>query len=72
MKSKIITYFLVGKGRSNDDVGRARGTGFQEIRPGALVSKPAISLKKCWRGYRRTTATQNVVRDSDNLIRMLQ
>ena len=31
----MFRYFLVCKGLSNDDVGRARGTVFQEIRPGA-------------------------------------
>ena len=35
IKNRIFTYFLVCKGRSNDDVGGARGTEFQEIRPGA-------------------------------------
>ena len=28
--------------------GVARGTVFQALRPGAVVSKPAISLKKNW------------------------
>ena len=32
MKSKVITYFLVCKVRSNDDVGGATGTDFQEQR----------------------------------------
>ena len=35
MKNEIITYFLVCEGRSNDDVGGARGTAVQEVRPGA-------------------------------------
>ena len=35
MKNTIFMYFLVCKGRSNDDVVGARGTVFQEIRPGA-------------------------------------
>ena len=35
MKKNILTYFLVRKGLSTDDVGVARGTVFQEIRPGA-------------------------------------
>ena len=35
MKNTIFIYFLVGKGLSNDDVGEARGTVFQKIRPGA-------------------------------------
>ena len=44
----IFVYFLFGKGLSNDDVGVARGAIFQEKSYGGkLVSKPAISLKKC-------------------------
>ena len=39
-------HFLVCRGLSNDDVGVARGTVSQETRPGAGVSKPAISSKK--------------------------
>ena len=35
MKNKITTYFPVCKQLSSDDVGGARGTVFQEIRPGA-------------------------------------
>ena len=35
MKNTIFIYFLVCKGQSNDDVVGARGTVFQEIRPGA-------------------------------------
>ena len=35
MKNKIFTCFLVCNGLSNDDVGRPRGTEFEEIRPGA-------------------------------------
>ena len=54
MKNAILAYFLVCKGRSNDDVGGTRGTGVQEIRPVA-GSEPAISLKKSRGGYRRTT-----------------
>ena len=33
---------------SNDDAGVARGTILQEIRPGSLVAKPAMSLNKGW------------------------
>ena len=47
-------YFLVRKGRSNDDVGVARGTVFQSY-GGELALKPAILLKKSWGGYRRTS-----------------
>ena len=42
-------HFLVCKGLlliSNDGVGVARGTVFQEIRPGAGFKKPATSAKK--------------------------
>ena len=35
MKKKNILIYLVCKGLLNDDVGVARGTMFQEIRPGA-------------------------------------
>ena len=35
MKNKIFIYFLDCKGLWNDDVGGARGTRFQQIRPGA-------------------------------------
>ena len=59
MKNEISTYLFVWKGRSNDDVGGARGTVFQEIRP-ELVSKPAILSNKCWGGYRRTTQTISI------------
>ena len=34
-KNESITYCLLCKGRSNDDVGVARGSVFQEIRPGS-------------------------------------
>ena len=42
------------------DVGVAKGTGFQEIRRG-LVSKPAISLKKSWGGYRKMALRYRIV-----------
>ena len=45
MKNAIFTHFLVCIGRSNDGVGGARDTVFQEIRPGAGF-KTVISLKK--------------------------
>ena len=48
-------YFLVCKGRSNDDVGVARGTVFQALRPGAGFKTGDSSLKKKGGGYRRTT-----------------
>ena len=54
-EKSILKHFLGCEGLSDDDVGAARGTVFQEIRPDVLVSKPAISLKKSWGGYRRTT-----------------
>ena len=34
-KKKVSTYFLLCKGLSNKDVGVARGTVSQEVRPGA-------------------------------------
>ena len=37
---------------SIDDVGVARGSVFQEIRPGAGFETGAISVKKSWVGYR--------------------
>ena len=33
MKNTIFTYFLFCKGLPNGDVGGAKGTAFQEIRP---------------------------------------
>ena len=50
----ILKHFLARKGLSNNDVGASGGTVIQEIRPGAGF-KPAISLKKSWGSYRRTT-----------------
>ena len=49
-------YFLVFKvkGRSNDDVGVARGTEFQALRPG-VGFKTGDFVEKNWGGYRRTT-----------------
>ena len=55
IKKSVFMYFLVCKGPSNDDVGVARSTVFQEMRGGELVSKPAISRKKSWGGYRSKT-----------------
>ena len=40
-------YFLLCKGRSNDDVGIARGTGFQALRPGAGF-KTGDFVKNIW------------------------
>ena len=54
-QAQLFLYFLVCKGLSNDDVGVAWGNAFLRIYGGELVSKPAISLKKSWEGYRRTT-----------------
>ena len=42
------------KGLSNDDIGGARGTLFQETRPGAGF-KTGDFVKEKWGGYRRTT-----------------
>ena len=36
MKTKIFIYFLVCKRTSNDNTEGARGTVFQDIRPGAV------------------------------------
>ena len=55
MKTTLFTCFVVCRGLSNDDVGGARSTIFQEIRPAAGLKKPAISSKKCWGGYRSKT-----------------
>ena len=56
MNEKSFVNVLVCKGLSHDDVGVAWGIVFQEIRPvSQLISKPAISLKKCWGGYRSKT-----------------
>ena len=54
LPKKVLVYFLVCKGLSNVDVGMASGTVFQEVSQ-ELVSKPGISLKQSWEGYRRTT-----------------
>ena len=53
-KKKIFMYFLACKGRSNDDVGVARGTAFQQTWPRAGF-KTGDFVKKSWGGYRRTT-----------------
>ena len=56
MKRMSSQVFLFRKGLSNDGVGGVvRGAVFQQIQPDVLVSKPAISLKKKWGSYRRTT-----------------
>ena len=52
-KNKFLNVFLVCEALSTNDVGVAMSTVFREIRP--LVSKPAISLKKIWECYHRTT-----------------
>ena len=48
MKNEIIIYFLVCKGRSNDDVGGASGTVFQEIRPGSGFKTGDFVREKVW------------------------
>ena len=35
IRKRAYMYFIVGKGLSNDDVGAATGTVFQEVRPGS-------------------------------------
>ena len=37
MKKNIATYFIDYKALSSDDIGMARNTVFQEIRPGAGI-----------------------------------
>ena len=45
-EQSISIYFLACKGRPKDDVGVARGSVFQELRPGAgFKTAPAISLE---------------------------
>ena len=54
LEKKFPYIFLFAKkGLSTDDVGVARGTVFQEVRPGAGF-KNGVLLKKSWGGYRRT------------------
>ena len=49
---KIITYDLVCKGLSNDDVGVARGAVLQELRPGAGFKTGGFVEEKLGGGYR--------------------
>ena len=63
MKNKMSQHvFLFAKeGPSSDDLGvGARGTPYFRRYGRELVSKPAISLKKRWGGYRRTTLTGTI------------
>ena len=53
-ETQVFACVLVCKGISNGDVGVAKGTVFEDMRPG-VGFKPAISFKKSWGGYRRTT-----------------
>ena len=46
LRKHYLHMFSFCEGLSNDDVGVTRGSVFQEIRPGELLSKQAISLKK--------------------------
>ena len=48
MKNTVVAKFLVCKGLLNDDVGGARVATYFRRYGRELVSKPAISLKKCW------------------------
>ena len=52
----IFMHVLVCKALSNDGVRVAGENVFHEIRPvpQEMESKPAISLKNSWGGYRRT------------------
>ena len=55
MKNHPHTSFMFAKVCSNDDVGAAKCAVFSEDNGRELISKPEISLKKSWGGYRRTT-----------------
>ena len=46
---------MVRKRLSNDDPSGGQGAPDLRRYGRELVSKPAISLEKCWEGYRRTT-----------------
>ena len=52
---------LVCEGLTNDDVGVARGTVFQEVRPGASFKTCEISLEKSWGGCRSKTQGENLL-----------
>ena len=49
-ENKTMTCFLVFKGRSNNDVGGAKGAPVFRIYDPGLVSKPVISFLKSWWG----------------------
>ena len=48
-------HFFVGKTLPNNDVEVGQGIAHLRRYGRELVSKPAISLKKCWGGYRSKT-----------------
>ena len=60
--TQLFVYFLVCKGLSNDGVGVARGTVFEEIRPGASFKTGDFVNEKLGGGYRRTTQKQGTWR----------
>ena len=55
-ESQLFVYVVVCKWLSNDNVGVAWGTVFEEIWPGAGF-KTGDFVKNGWGGYRRTTPT---------------
>ena len=55
-KASLNIFMFAPKGSSNDDVGAARDTVFQEIRPGAGFKTGDDFVKaKSWGCYRKTT-----------------
>ena len=58
----IFTHVFVREGLSTDDVGVAKGTVFQEIRPRAGFKTGDFIHKKSWGGYRRTTPADPTTR----------
>ena len=58
-KASSNIFMIADEGLSNDDVGAANSTVFQEKLPVELVSKRAMSLKIYWWGYRTTTRSGN-------------
>ena len=55
IENKVSIYFVVRKGLSIDMTSGCRGTPYLRRYDREPVLKPAILLKKSWRGYRRTT-----------------
>ena len=53
--SQIFIYISVNKGLANNDGERARGSVFQEIRPGSHFKIGDFVNNEIWGRYRRTT-----------------